>query len=279
MAEILGAAQMRGIAAGLAKRGGHKFAQGHAVIVSGDHGRAGAARLAARGALRIGAGLVTLASPRGAMAENAARLDAIMLRQIDSIPEFAAVLRDARITALCLGPGMGLGARQAGFVAQALRAERALVLDADALSLIARDAGLFAALHGGCVLTPHGGEFMRLFPDLTGDKTDMCRAAAARAGCVVVFKGEETVIAAPDGRCAVHQAVGLRAAPWLATAGSGDVLAGFISGLSARGWDRFEAACAAVWLHVQCALDLGPGMIAEDLPEVLPKVLREVLVS
>ncbi len=163
---------------------------------------------------------------------------------------------------------------------------RRVVLDADALSLLAQMPGLFAALHEGCVLTPHGGEFARLFPDLAArlaapatrgpaySKVDATRAAAARAGCVVLFKGADTVIAAPDGRCAVNSAQYARAAPWLATAGSGDVLAGFITGLLARGFSPFEAACTAAWLHVECARSFGPGLIAEDLPEELPKVFR-----
>lgn len=273
-------------AASLAKGAGHKFSHGHAVIVSGDHGRAGAARLAARGALRIGAGLVTLASPVGAMAENAARLDAVMLRPV---AEFGALLADARVSALCLGPGMGLGPDQAALLADALRVgvkPRPTVLDADALTLIARDKALFGLVHAACVLTPHGGEFARLFPDLAArleavavggpaySKVDAARAAARRAGCVVLFKGADTVIAAPDGRCAINAAAYERAVPWLATAGAGDVLAGFITGLLARGLPAFDAACTAAWLHVDCARSFGPGLIAEDLPEELPRVLR-----
>ncbi|TGD65083.1 NAD(P)H-hydrate epimerase [Tabrizicola sp. WMC-M-20] len=302
----------------LRKAGGHKFDHGHALILSGPAGRGGAARLAARGALRIGAGLVTVACPPDAVAEHAARLDAVMLREVADAAALAAVLADGRITALCLGPGMGLGARESGLVGVALgvaaadnpwRGEprptdaggedagplegvgrglprRALVLDADALTLIARDAVLFDALHEGCVLTPHAGEFARLFPDLaaklaapaaTGpacSKVDAARAAAKRAGCVVLFKGPDTVIAAPDGRCAINSADYDRAAPWLATAGAGDVLGGVICGLLARGFAPFEAACTGAWLHVDCARSFGPGLIAEDLPEEVPKVFR-----
>lgn len=284
-------------AAALRKGGGHKFSHGHALIVSGDHGQAGAARLCARGALRIGAGLVTVASPPGAMAENAARLDAVMLRPVADAAGLAGVLEDQRINALCLGPGMGLNAWAAELVRGALETSRlrvkpgaaqglAVVLDADALTVIARDAGLFALLHEGCVLTPHAGEFARLFPDIaarlaapavTGpaySKVDATREAARRAGCVVLYKGADTVIAAPDGRCAINAAVQERSAPWLATAGSGDVLAGFITGLLARGFAPLAAAETAAWLHVECARSFGPGLIAEDLPEALPKVLR-----
>jgi hydroxyethylthiazole kinase-like uncharacterized protein yjeF len=284
----------------LSKQGqSHKFSHGHALIVSGDHGHAGAARMAARGALRIGAGLVTVASPLGAMAENAARLDAVMLKPVADAAALAAILADTRINALCLGPGMGLDTRAAEVVRVALETLRlrgepaaarglAVVLDADALTLIAEDAGLFALLHKGCVLTPHGGEFARLFPDIaarlaapatTGpaySKVDAVRDAAKRAGCVVLYKGADTVIAGPDGRCAINAAVYDRAAPWLATAGSGDVLAGFITGLLARGFSPFDAACTGAWLHVECARDFGPGLIAEDLPEILPKVLRKL---
>ncbi len=166
------------------------------------------------------------------------------------------------------------------------RAPPRLVLDADALTILSQHPDLFAALHEGCVLTPHAGEFARLFPDIAAklaepatkgpaySKVDACRKAAARAGCVVLFKGPDTVIAGPDGRCAINSAQYERAAPWLATAGSGDVLAGFITGLLARGFSPFDAACTGAWLHVECALSFGPGLIAEDLSEELPKVFR-----
>lgn len=297
----------------------HKYSYGHALIFSGPPGHGGAARLSARGALRIGAGLVTLGCPPEAVPENAARLDAVMLRDVADGEVLARVLEDRRINALCLGPGMGTGEREAGLVAAALgvpvpgltrdltaveaqvagkgpgsspgRAPgsspgRALVLDADALTILSRAPDLFAALHADCVLTPHAGEFARLFPDIASklaapavrgpaySKVDATREAAARAGCVVLFKGADTVIAAPDGRCAINSAHYDRAAPWLATAGSGDVLAGFIAGLLARGFAPFDAACTAAWLHVECARSFGPGLIAEDLAEELPKVFR-----
>ena len=273
-------------APGLAKKAGHKFSHGHALIVSGAIASGGAARLAARGALRIGAGLVTLACPPGALMVNAAHLDAIMLRAVRDAAGMEALLEDARITALCLGPGMGLGAREAGLLGAALQSGRPAVLDADALTMLSQDAGLLDLLHKDCVLTPHAGEFARLFPDIaarlaepatTGpdySKVDATRAAAKRLGCVVLFKGPDTVIAAPDGRCAIHAAVYDRMAPWLATAGSGDVLAGFITGLLARGFETLQAAETGAWLHVECARSFGPGLIAEDLPEELPKVFR-----
>jgi ADP-dependent NAD(P)H-hydrate dehydratase / NAD(P)H-hydrate epimerase len=271
---------------------GPKFSYGHALVISGGMGHSGAARLSARGALRIGAGLVTLVSPPGAIAENAAQLNAVMLREVAGAEALAEVLGDARISALCLGPALGLGQREAGMIAVVLRQDglksHPTVLDADALTLISRDAGLFGALHDRCVLTPHGGEFGRLFPDLAEklaapavkgpaySKVDATREAAARAGCVVLYKGADTVIAAPDGRCAINAAVYERSAPWLATAGAGDVLAGMITGLLARGFAPFDAACTAAWLHVECAREFGPGLIAEDLPEMLPKVFRRL---
>ncbi|MBZ0127982.1 MAG: NAD(P)H-hydrate dehydratase, partial [Rhodobacteraceae bacterium] len=224
--------------------------------------------------------------PAAALAENASRLDAVMLAAVHDGDAFARVLADARITALCLGPGLGVE-RARDLVPVALASGRRVVLDADALTAFGDDPeGLFEMLHGDVVLTPHGGEFARLFPDIAArlaeppakgpafSKVDAARAAAARAGCVVLFKGPDTVIAAPDGRIAISSAQYERTAPWLATAGSGDVLAGFITGLLARGVDPLQAAEAAAWLHVDCALSFGPGLIAEDLPEALPQVFR-----
>lgn len=260
----------------------HKYFHGHALVLAGGVGRGGAGRLAARGALRIGAGLVTLGCPPAAVAENAAQLTAIMIRPVDGAGALSQLLHDSRFNALCLGPGLGQTPQTRALVMAALRAERPTVLDADALSLFQDDPGaLFARLHGGCVLTPHAGEFARLFPDLAKslDPTDAhtggaakqaaTRAAARRAGCTVLFKGAATVVAGPDGTAHEQN----RAAPWLATAGSGDVLAGFIAGLLARGFAPTEAAQTAVWLHVETAQEFGPGLIAEDLPPTLAKVL------
>ncbi|MEP2717050.1 NAD(P)H-hydrate dehydratase [Pseudophaeobacter sp.] len=272
-----------------AKQGRHKFSHGHALVLSGGCGKTGAARLAARGALRIGAGLVTLGSPRSAMYENAAQLTAIMLHQIDGAHGVSELLEDARFNALCLGPGLGRGMDTQAVVVAGLKAGRATVLDADALTRFERDPQvLFDLLHENCVLTPHGGEFAKLFPDLaarlsavaeTGpvfSKVDATREAAARAGCVVLFKGADTVIADPSGRCSVNAAQYERAAPWLATAGSGDVLAGFVTGLLARGFSPMQAAEMGAWLHVECARQFGPGLISEDLSEQLPAVFRNL---
>lgn len=263
----------------VAKMGGHKYDHGHALVLSGGVGRGGAARLAARAALRVGAGLATLGCPPAAMIENAARLDAVMLRAVADGHALTAMLADdARLNALCLGPGLGIGVREASLLAAALRARCPIVLDADALSLIARDATLRALVHEHCVLTPHTGEFARLWPDLGGQglsKLDATMQAAAEIGAVVLHKGIDTVIASPDGWPLVHAALRARTAPWLASAGAGDVLAGLIAGLMARGWPPASAAADAVWLHVEAARHAGPGLIAEDLPEALPRVLAE----
>ncbi|SFA73090.1 yjeF C-terminal region, hydroxyethylthiazole kinase-related/yjeF N-terminal region [Poseidonocella pacifica] len=267
----------------------HKYHSGHAFVVAGGPGKGGAARLAARAALRIGAGLVTVGCPLRALTENAARLDAVMLRPLDGAPGLAEALEDERISSVCLGPGLGLRHDTQMLAITALRSEIPAVLDADALSRFSRDPSvLFGFLHDKCVLTPHGGEFARLFPDLAErlsdpaeagpaySRVDAAQAAAERAGCTVVLKGPDTIIAGPDGRIAVHVAAYDRAAPWLATAGAGDVLAGMIVGLIARGMSPFEAAAAAVWLHVQAARTFGPGLIAEDLSDALPAVFRTI---
>jgi len=269
----------------------HKYDHGHALVLSGGVGKGGAARMAARGALRIGAGLVSVGCPPAALQENAGALEAIMVRALKGGEGLAEALQDARINALCLGPGLGVK-RAADMVALALGdggvEPRPTVLDADALTAMAGDTELFAKLHGQCVLTPHGGEFARLFPDIAEklsapatkgpaySKVDATREAAARAGCVVLFKGADTVIAAPDGRCSINSAHYERSAPWLATAGSGDVLAGFICGLLARGFAPMQAAETGAWLHVECALKFGPGLIAEDLADQLPAVFRDL---
>ncbi len=268
------------------KESTHKYSHGHALILSGGPGKTGAARLAARGALRIGAGLVTLGVPLSTQMEVAAQVTAIMLQRVEGADGLSEVLQDERLNALCLGPGLGLE-RARELVPVALDAGRATVLDADALTAFTDDAAaLFAQLHENCVLTPHGGEFARLFPDISEklnavptkgpaySKVDATREAAKVAGCVVLFKGSDTVIADPNGRCSINAAVYERAAPWLATAGSGDVLAGFITGLLARGIGPMQAAESAAWLHVECARQFGPGLIAEDLPEQLPAVFR-----
>ena len=275
----------------LGKGQGHKYTHGHALVLSGPPGHGGAARLAARGALRIGAGLVTIACPLRAALEHSTQPNAIMVRGIDGPTGFLELLEDVRVSSVCLGPGLGLTQITAEMVRVALLADKSVVLDADALSRFQRapDA-LFQQLHTRAVLTPHLGEFGRLFPDLAdsikdvGSETEAMIAAkiaatcaaAERAGCTLLLKGATTVIAHPDGRCAVHRAVDDRAVPWLATAGAGDVLTGFITGLLARGMPPMEAAEAATWLHVECARRFGPGLIADDLPDQLPAVFADL---
>jgi len=261
---------------------GHKYARGHVLVVSGDVASTGAARMSARGALRAGAGLVTLATPRNALAVNASALTAVMVRAVDTAIEFGEQLGDKRFNTCIIGPGAGVRDRTRDFVHTALAARRHLVLDADALTSFA-DAPerLFEAIRTTgdprVVLTPHEGEFPRLFSDMSNkhpgrSKLERVRAAADRSGAVVLLKGPDTTVAAPDGRATIAA----NAPPWLATAGSGDVLAGIIAGLLAQGVPGFEAASIGAWMHGEAAREAGPGLIAEDLSEVLPAVHRRL---
>jgi len=256
---------------------GHKYARGHAVVVSGSVYSTGAARLGARGALRVGAGLVTVASPRDALLVNAAQLTAIMVRESDDARGLASLLADRRKNAVLIGPGVGVGERTKQMVLGALASQAAIVLDADALTSFAESPEtLFAAIAARpapVVLTPHDGEFARLFGDLVSvPKLERARKAAARSGAVIALKGPDTMVAAPDGRASINAVT----SPFLATAGTGDVLGGMVLGLVAQGMPASEATSAAVWLHGAAAKDFGPGLIAEDLPEMLPKVLRKL---
>ncbi|EAR52237.1 YjeF family protein [Oceanicola granulosus HTCC2516] len=264
--------------------GVHKYDRGHALVLGGGVGKGGAARMAARAALRIGAGLVTVAVPPAALIENAAQLNAIMLTRLADAGALAEMLGDDRLSALCLGPGLGTGEGTRALVGAALAAERFTVLDADALSSFRDDPpALFSRLHPRCVLTPHEGEFARLFPDLAQgaraaagrSKADAAAEAAERAGCTVLLKGPDTIIASPGGHLSLSASLYERRTTWLGTAGAGDVLAGMIAGLGAApGAKAHLVAEAAAWLHVEAALSFGPGLIAEDLPEALPGVLR-----
>ena len=261
---------------------GHKYSRGHAVIVSGGPSTTGAARLAARGALRAGAGLATIASPREALALNAAQSVAVMVRPVDGADELGAFLSDKRRNAVVLGPGGGVGEEMREQVFAGLASQAAVVLDADALtSFSGQPDSLVSAIgrrsNGNVVLTPHEGEFARLFKDVhentqDNSKVEKTRLAAQYCAAIVVYKGADTVIAAPDGRAAIAD----NAPPSLATAGSGDVLSGIIAGLMAQGMQAFEAACAGVWLHGEAAKEFGPGLISEDLPEMLPQVYRRL---
>jgi len=253
---------------------GHKYTRGHCVVVSGGAAHTGAARLAARAALRVGAGLVSVASPPNAVLVNASHLTAVMVKAFDGAAGLGQLLSDKRLNAVALGPGLGVGGETRALVDVALKSGAAVVLDADAITSFKDDPeALFNRLHEKCVMTPHAGEFERLFPGLldeSSSKLDATRAAATRAGCVVLLKGGDTVIADPSGKAAINA----NAPPWLATAGAGDVLAGLIAGLMAQEMSAFDAACCGAWLHGEAAARFGPGLIAEDLPEMLPAALR-----
>jgi hydroxyethylthiazole kinase-like uncharacterized protein yjeF len=262
------------------QHGGHKYDRGHAVVVSGPSWSTGAARLAARGALRAGAGLVTIASPREALAVNAATNLAVMVRPVDGAAELAAFLGDRRLNAVALGPGVGVGEATCALALAALAGDRAAVLDADALTSFAGQPqrlaeALLKRQQRPTVLTPHEGEFARYFGALdqsteVGSKLERARLAAHLVGAIVLLKGSDTVVAAPDARAAIAA----NAPPYLATAGAGDVLTGMVAGLLAQEMPAFEAAAAAVWFHGEAASKVGPGLISEDLPEALPAVYR-----
>lgn len=263
---------------------GHKFSHGHALIVAGGVGHGSAARLSARAALRVGAGLVTLAPPQTAMAEHALPPDALMRHPVDDPEDLARLLSDQRITSVLIGPGCGVD-RAAALVPVVLSDGRGAVLDADALTAMSRRPDPVAGLTGAHVLTPHQGEFARIFADLADrlgqspgaavfSRLDAADEAARRAGCTVLLKGADTVVAAPDGRAHVQASSYDAAAPWLATAGSGDVLAGIIAGLLARGFHGFAAARIGAALHAAAGRLAGPGLIADDLPDALPAVFR-----
>lgn len=249
----------------------NKYTRGHALI-SGGYPMTGAARLAARAAARIGAGLTTVAVPEIALPIYAAALTSIMVRPIAGAGDLDVMLADRRFSGLLIGPGAGTGDETRLRALAMLATHRPVLLDADAISVFQNDpAALDRAISGPCVLTPHDGEFCRVF-DPSGDKLRRSRRAAGRSGAVVVLKGSDTVIAAPDGRAIVNT----HASPTLATAGSGDVLSGMILGLLAQGMDPFLAAAAAVWMHGDAAVRFGPGLIADDLPDLLPNVLRDL---
>ena len=264
---------------------GNKYDRGHAVVASGPSWSTGAARLAARGALRAGAGLVTIASPREALAVNATSNLAIMARPVDGAEELTKFLADRRLNAFAIGPGVGVGEETCACVLAALTGDRAVVLDADAMTSFAREPQRLAnALRDrgtagqNTILTPHEGEFSRFFGALdertkVGTKLDRARLASQMTGAIVLLKGADTVVAAADGRAAITA----NAPAYLATAGAGDVLTGIAVGLLAQGMPAFEAAAAAAWLHGEAARSFGPGLISEDLPECLARVYQALL--
>jgi len=252
----------------------HKYTRGHLVIVGGA-AMTGAARLAALAARRVGAGLVTVAAPRTAVPIYAARMPGLLTSPCDGPADLEKLLSDPRKNAILVGPGNGVSAETRAKALAALASGRPTVLDADALTVF-EGAGdeFFAAMSGRCLLTPHDGEFARLFGTLpeAADRLSRARAGALRSRATVLLKGADTVIARPDGRALVN----VNAPPDLATGGSGDVLAGLCAGLIAQGMGTFEAAGAAAWLQGETARLTGPGLIAEDLCERLPRALRRL---
>lgn len=253
---------------------GHKYQRGEVLVLGGEE-ITGASRMTAHGAMRVGAGLVTLAAPALTWSIYAAAMPGVIVRRMDHAEDFEALLADPRRNAVAIGPGAGVSATTRQHVLAALATRRPVVIDADAITAFA-DAPeqLFEAICGPCVLTPHAGEFGRVFGalDANADKLERTRSAALRSGAVVVLKGADTVIAAPDGRAIINA----NAPPQLATGGSGDVLTGFVAGLLAQGLTPYDAAAAAVWLHGQVATTFGLGLVAADLPDGLPSVLQDL---
>jgi hydroxyethylthiazole kinase-like uncharacterized protein yjeF len=249
----------------------NKYGRGHALLYGG-YPVTGAARMAARAAARSGAGLTTIAVPDQALAIYASALTSVMVQPLSDPGDFERLLSDARYTAFLIGPGAGVNDATRARALKLLQTAKPVLLDADAISVFAAQSEvLFQAIRGPCVITPHEGEFKRLF-DAAGDKLTRARAAARRSGAIIVLKGSDTVIAAPDGRAIINS----NAPPTLATAGSGDVLGGLILGLLAQGMDAFFAAAAGVWMHGAAAAEFGPGLLAEDLPDLIPAVLRRL---
>ncbi|CAN5138473.1 bifunctional ADP-dependent NAD(P)H-hydrate dehydratase/NAD(P)H-hydrate epimerase [soil metagenome] len=252
----------------------NKYGRGHA-LVWGGYPATGAARMAARGAARAGAGLTTIAVAPVALPVYAAALTSIMVHPIAMPDDMRVLIRDVRITAMLVGPGAGVTEQTRDVALVMLATGRPVVLDADALTIFRHQRELLSdAITGPCVLTPHDGEFARLFDD-QGDRLRRARAASKRSGAIVILKGRDTVIAAPDGRAVINS----NAPPSLATGGSGDVLSGIVLGLLAQGMPAFAAASAGVWLHGAAAVHFGPGLIAEDLPDCLPAVFASLQVD
>ncbi len=249
----------------------HKYDRGHAIVISGPALATGAARLSAQAAISVGAGLVSLVGDVAALREHACHVTGIMLKQRDA----SLSVIDDRVCSIAVGPAAGVGAATRNAVLQVLNRQIPAVLDADALSSFSADrSALFAALNSQCVLTPHAGEYAGLWPEISlSDRMEAAALAAKASGAVVLLKGAHTAIAAPDGR----QAINRHSASWLATAGSGDVLTGLICGIMAQGVEAFAAACIAAWLHGDIGMRHGPGLIADNMCQLLPDILADCL--
>jgi len=249
----------------------NKYTRGHA-LVCGGYPMTGAARMAARAAARIGAGLTTVAVPEIAFPIYASALTSIMVQPLGTERPLGTLLADSRYTSFLIGPGAGVSDATREAALALLATGKSVLLDADAISVFGSRAGeLSRAVRGPCIMTPHEGEFARVF-DAGGSKLERARSAARQSGCIIVLKGADTVVASPDGRAIVNT----NAPPTLATAGSGDVLGGLILGLLAQGMDAFAAAAADVWVHAAAAATFGAGLIAEDLPDLVPGVLQRL---
>jgi NAD(P)H-hydrate epimerase len=255
---------------------GNKYDRGHAIICGGPLQSTGAAKISAHCALRSGTGLVSVACDAAALPVYATSFQAIMTKLVRDKQEFSHLISDKRVKGVLIGPGAGITRRTKTFVLMALKLKKPTVLDADALTVFSdRPQNLFDAIQLPCILTPHDGEFLRLFGKSISENENKLAQAIQAAGLshsVVILKGFNTIIAAPDGRAAINN----NSTPYLATAGSGDALAGICVGLLAQGMPAFEAACAAVWLHTEAALSFGPGLIAEDIADLLPAVLKSL---
>ncbi|PHQ70675.1 MAG: bifunctional ADP-dependent NAD(P)H-hydrate dehydratase/NAD(P)H-hydrate epimerase [Sneathiella sp.] len=251
----------------------HKYSRGHVAIVGGAISSTGAARMAARASLRAGAGATTVVSPPSALSTYAAALEAVMVTSIATAEAFADWIRQKRIGTLLIGPGNGVNDRTRGFVLAALEGPANVILDADALTVFKNaPQALFEAIiakpEGVCILTPHEAEFNRIF-DVEGSKLERAKAAAQLSGAIVLLKGADTVVATPQGRAIINH----NAPPFLAAAGSGDVLGGIICGLISAGMPPFKAAAAATWIHGEAGNRLGQGLIAEDIESEIPAIL------
>jgi ADP-dependent NAD(P)H-hydrate dehydratase / NAD(P)H-hydrate epimerase len=249
----------------------NKYSRGHSVIIGG-YPITGASRLSAYAAARAGSGLTTLLVPEVAFSIYASAMTSIMVKAFGDMETFKQTIKDSRISCFLIGPGAGVNEDTQDHTLALLKTAKPVVLDADAMTAFQYDlATLFNHIHQDCVLTPHAGEFKRLFA-LTEDRVLSAQMAAKACGAIVVLKGSETIIAAPDGQTIINQ----NAPPTLATGGSGDVLAGIITGFIAQGMPPFYAAAAATWVHGEAAKLFGIGLIAEDLPQQLPVVLKKI---